>query len=194
MRKEVCHLVIMEDERPRRVNGLSPPYTGAQLSTWILLPVLVLQFLFFSTPLLPLEASIPCTLCFIALAGFSTYFAYVAMNIDPADPRLEPHDPNSESRWETDAPTKQCWICDKQVGEKSMHCKYCNKCVDHFDHHCMCKVFVFHFSATLFALWILTCMLWYHCKRTRQGSTLALAKPTTNSFLEPWFQSQECYL
>lgn len=88
MRKEVCHLVIMEDERPRRVNGLSPPYTGSQLSTWILLPVLVLQFLFFSTPLLPLEASIPCTLCFIALAGFSTYFAYVAMNIDPADPAL----------------------------------------------------------------------------------------------------------
>jgi hypothetical protein len=33
---------------------------------------------------------------------------------------------------------KQCWICDVQVHEQSMHCKYCNKCVGHFDHHCMC--------------------------------------------------------
>jgi hypothetical protein len=38
---------------------------------------------------------------------------------------------------------KQCWICDVQVHEQSMHCKYCNKCVGHFDHHCMCT-FVVH--------------------------------------------------
>ena len=35
---------------------------------------------------------------------------------------------------------KQCWICDTQVAEHSMHCKFCNKCVYHFDHHCMCKL------------------------------------------------------
>lgn len=34
---------------------------------------------------------------------------------------------------------KQCWICDTQVAKHSMHCKFCNKCVYKFDHHCMCK-------------------------------------------------------
>lgn len=38
------------------------------------------------------------------------------------------------------APTmKHCWICDVTVSAQSMHCKFCNKCVANFDHHCMCK-------------------------------------------------------
>lgn len=36
---------------------------------------------------------------------------------------------------------KQCWICDMQVADHSMHCKFCNKCVYKFDHHCMCTFF-----------------------------------------------------
>lgn len=142
--------------RPRRVNGLQPPYTATQLSTWIILPVLVLQFLFFVSPILPLSASIVCTIIFCGIAGAGTYFGYMAMKIDPSDPRLLLHGssansgtntgqsssshPNHEHRpVDPNEPTKQCWICDIQVGEKSMHCKFCNKCVDHFDHHCMCK-------------------------------------------------------
>ena len=82
------------------------------------------------------------------------------MYIDPSDPRLlhanEMNNNNtnndnnanasgngnglsSRHRWSPEEPTRQCWICDVRVGEQSMHCKFCNKCVDHFDHHCMCK-------------------------------------------------------
>jgi hypothetical protein len=39
-------------------------------------------------------------------------------------------------------PMKQCWICNAQVAEPSMHCKFCDKCVYHFDHHCMCTFMV----------------------------------------------------
>jgi hypothetical protein len=42
----------------------------------------------------------------------------------------------------TNEPMKQCWICDTSVAEHSMHCKFCNKCVYGFDHHCICT-FVF---------------------------------------------------
>lgn len=129
----------MDLTRPRRTNGLNPPYTPAQVATWVFLPLLCLEFLFFVTPLLPLAASIPCTIFFMASAFASVFYAYTAMKIDPADPRLctsvTTRNNNSEA-------TKQCWICDIQVGEKSMHCKFCNKCVDHFDHHCMCKLLV----------------------------------------------------
>ena len=144
---------MSDSVRPRRVNGLSSPLTAAQVSTWVFLPILVVEFLVFVSPMLPLAASIPCTLVFCGLAGAATYFGYMAMKIDPADPRLFTEggngangNSNGHSRnhpWDPDAPTKQCWICDVQVGEKSMHCKFCNKCVDHFDHHCMCKFRVF---------------------------------------------------
>jgi palmitoyltransferase ZDHHC1/11 len=125
----------MDLERPRRVNGLSRPYTAAQISTWVFLPMLVLQFLFFAAPLLPMAASISCSIIFCGLAACSSYFGYLSMKVDPRDPRLVSNNPIDSF----DGPTKQCWICDAQVGEKSMHCKFCNKCVDHFDHHCMCK-------------------------------------------------------
>ena len=140
---------MTDSERPRRINGLSPPYTAAQLSTWVFLPTLVLEFLFFASPLLPLAASIACSLIFFFSAAASTYFALKAMKTDPADPRIcsrsetgDGHD--GACAWDPNEPTKQCWICDVQVGEKSMHCKFCNKCVGHFDHHCMCK-FSCHF-------------------------------------------------
>jgi len=136
--------------RPTRKNGLSPPFTPAQVSTWVFLPTLVLEFLFFVSPILPLAASIPCTLIFCGFAAASTYYGYMAMKTDPSDPRLlhannnnNNNDDNGDSgshshrHWDPEEPTKQCWICDVQVGEKSMHCKFCNKCVDHFDHHCM---------------------------------------------------------
>ena len=140
---------MADPERPRRSNGLQPPYTPAQVSTWVLLPVLVLEVLFFVSPILPLPASIPCTLLFCGFAGASTYFGIMAMKIDPSDPRLL-HSHNNDNdggngdgnrscrHWDPQEPTKQCYICDIQVGEKSLHCRFCNKCVDHFDHHCMC--------------------------------------------------------
>ncbi|VEU40900.1 unnamed protein product [Pseudo-nitzschia multistriata] len=139
-----------DSARPTRKNGLSPPYTPAQISTWVLLPFLVLGFLFFVSPILPLAASIPCTILFVLSAIASIYHGYMAMYIDPSDPRLlnanHSNNQNQSGRGngacencyvDPEEPTKQCWICDVQVGEKSMHCKFCNKCVDHFDHHCM---------------------------------------------------------
>lgn len=130
----------MDPNRARRINGLSRPYTPAQLSTWVLLPVLVLEFCLFNTPLLPLVPSIVCTVLFCLFALSSTYFAYTAMSIDPKDPRVPPFGANDDGCRDVEGEeTKQCWLCDVQVGIKSMHCKFCNKCIDHFDHHCLCK-------------------------------------------------------
>lgn len=136
--------------RPTRKNGLSPPYTPAQVSTWVFLPTLVVEYLLVVSPLLPLAVSIPCSIVFCSLVGFSVGYAYKAMKTDPSDPRLvhyrEQNNNNNQcenvesgrnTNWDPQDPTKQCWICDIQVGVKSMHCKFCNKCVDHFDHHCM---------------------------------------------------------
>ena len=159
--------------RTVRLNGLVRPYTPTQISTWFFLPTLVLEFLFFVSPILPLAASIPCTIVFCGFAASSTYFGYMAMKIDPSDPRLHINNNNNDDddddnnnnnnggngiscrHFDPQEPTKQCWICDIQVGEKSMHCKFCNKCVDQFDHHCMCK----YWNRGLFCLVVLFCFV-----------------------------------
>jgi hypothetical protein len=71
-----------------------------------------------------------------------------------ADGTIEPRNPpltrleriyvifNQERHEEFRLPMEQmkhCWICDLPVADHSMHCKFCNKCVYQFDHHCMCK-------------------------------------------------------
>jgi hypothetical protein len=107
------------------------------------------------------------------------------MSTDPADPRLEGAitnntddgvGPSTPCSWDPNEPTKQCWICDIQVGEKSMHCKFCNKCVDRFDHHCMCKFVALIFLNRKRFTDCLTALV--------QGSTPVLAKPTTLIFSE----------
>ncbi|CAN0420362.1 unnamed protein product, partial [Ectocarpus sp. 8 AP-2014] len=29
-----------------------------------------------------------------------------------------------------------CFLCQLHVNKGSRHCRYCDKCVDRFDHHC----------------------------------------------------------
>lgn len=179
----------MDHERPRRVNGLARPYTPAQVSTWVFLPALVLEFLFFVSPLMPLAAAVPCTIIFCALAAGSAYFGYIAMKIDPSDPRLGAEQGASDCS----GPTKQCWICDAQVGEKSMHCKFCNKCVDHFDHHCMwlntCigKANYPYFFRTMVSI---TAMLFVHgAIQLALVVDIFVGNGETRSRTEDWFQS-----
>ena len=59
-----------------------------QISTWFVLPALVIQFLLFISPILPLAASIACTLVFIASCAAAALFGFMATAIDPIDPRI----------------------------------------------------------------------------------------------------------
>jgi len=145
------------NDSPRRKNGFSTPYTGAQLSTWVALPMLVVEFVLLVAPVLPLAAMIPCTIIFALTAVLAAYYAFLAQYIDPMDEHLAKHlqlmeESNSEAQLTNHGfgsclggvndevePLKHCWICDTQVAEHAMHCKFCNKCVGNFDHHCMCK-------------------------------------------------------
>ena len=154
----------MSDAIPRRRNGFTAPYNLPQISAWAALAATLLHFLLGVTPILPLKASIPLTAFFLFLIGLVFLYGIRAIVVDSMDVYLEQHlrgqrggDVSKESGWKdrvynaynrprtgvaplaADA-MKQCWICDVQVVDSSMHCKYCNKCVGKFDHHCMCKL------------------------------------------------------
>lgn len=131
----------------RRKNGFSLPLNKSQICAWIALVATFVEFIIFITPVLPLEASIPFTIVFTGLVGGILYYGGLTQLIDPIDVHLKQHLSSNnrtqqQQRQQIDLPQeemKQCWICDTQVAEHSMHCKFCNKCVYHFDHHCMCK-------------------------------------------------------
>mmetsp|Transcript_23844 Transcript_23844/g.44043 ORF Transcript_23844/g.44043 Transcript_23844/m.44043 type:complete len:348 (-) Transcript_23844:234-1277(-) len=131
-----------------RENGLQRPYNPMQIGTWVLLPTLLLQFLFFVSPVLPLAASIPCTIVFFAAACVASYFAYVTCKTNPIDERLARHlkrqenggaskETPPENEDDDSGETKFCWICQCSVSDHAMHCKFCDKCVSNFDHHCL---------------------------------------------------------
>jgi len=133
-----------------RRNGFEKPLNPMQVGTWALLPLLLLQFLFFALPILPVAASIPCTIVIFACGFSAAYYAYWVCITDPIDWRLQrhlkeqegancDHDNNNANRAscvKDDNDTKFCWVCSIDVHQLSMHCKFCNKCVGTFDHHC----------------------------------------------------------
>lgn len=147
---------LPRNNQDRRSHGFQPPFTPAQVATWIALPMLVIEFLVFVSPILPLEASIPCTIAFALTAVLAAYYAYLATVTDPLDEHLAKHlkkkasgedESNNNNGFggclgnpgEEVEPLKHCWICETQVAEHAMHCKFCNKCIGGFDHHCLCE-------------------------------------------------------
>lgn len=153
-----------------RTNGFESPHNAMQISTWVLLPLLVVHFGLFLTPTLPTILSIVFSTLYAVCAFASSYYTYVTTKTDSMDERLyehlrgKPH-PNVVKRKEklaarqskkkgvttptsgeaddtadeegSDEELKYCWVCQTEVHVQSMHCKYCDKCVSHFDHHCM---------------------------------------------------------
>ena len=135
-----------------------------QVATWVTLPTLMVQFLFFCSPVLPLPASIPVTVAFFGVSFACVYYGYLATATDPMDKHLtcalrrQQQDSEQQTNSNPSQPTgflalfytagaeqkpppegettKYCWVCETDVAEHAMHCKYCNKCISQFDHHC----------------------------------------------------------
>jgi len=150
---------------PRRKNGLTRPYASGQISAWFALLATFLEFILVVSPLMPIAASVPVSIYFVFLVGGSFYYGFLTQVIDPMDKHLAKYlreqastrslennnddksclsklyfkfNPLSNEPLPNES-MKHCWICDVQVAEHAMHCKFCNKCVGHFDHHCVCK-------------------------------------------------------
>lgn len=183
-----------------RTNGFQRPYNAMQISTWILFPLLYVQFFTCISPILPsLVASIIVSVIFGVAGLISLYLGYKASVIDPTDSHVKaeastqqsPQNHNGNDQGEGEQrqgeETKYCWVCQTHVHEKSMHCKFCDKCVQHFDHHCQwlntCvgRPNYAYFFGTLCALSAFLCVnaiastyitvTYFTQRRTQDGST-----------------------
>jgi len=66
-----------------------------QISTWFMLPTLMIEFFLFCTPILPLVESILVTVVFMGACIATCVFGYLSTALDPMDPRLSHDDGNN---------------------------------------------------------------------------------------------------
>ena len=127
---------------PRRTSGFDKPYGTLQISTWIVYPIFLLDFLLIrSVILFHVNPSLGATATgfYVCFAILVLYYVYKTCVTDPIDQQLELHlNPSCELDWKIpeEEQMKHCWVCQARVRPKSLHCKHCQKCVSKFDHHC----------------------------------------------------------
>lgn len=140
-----------------RTNGFQAPCNAMQITTWVLIPLLLLHYSICITPVLPLVISLPLTILYFLTSCAATFYGYITTKTDSIDHLLYQHlhgsphpravlstappspaeETASNATPQTPEETKYCWVCQTNVYAQSMHCKYCDKCVSVFDHHCM---------------------------------------------------------
>mmetsp|Transcript_13124 Transcript_13124/g.19570 ORF Transcript_13124/g.19570 Transcript_13124/m.19570 type:complete len:329 (-) Transcript_13124:60-1046(-) len=121
-----------------RHNGLEKPYNWMQVSTWIILPTLLLQFFFFASPLLPLAASIPCSIVVFFFGALTAYKAIKTTITDPADSHSQKktQGANFTDEEKAEEEARHCHHCESNVNNNAVHCNICHKCIEGYDHHC----------------------------------------------------------
>mmetsp|Transcript_27933 Transcript_27933/g.41239 ORF Transcript_27933/g.41239 Transcript_27933/m.41239 type:complete len:353 (-) Transcript_27933:237-1295(-) len=164
----------------KRRNGLAAPHSKMQISTWFMLPALMLEFFFFCTTNLPLVASILVTCLFVATCISACLFGYLATALDPMDPRLShDNDGNTEDvsscchrlfsipqrcieikttkiDEENDGENKNV-RSDAVAGERTKYCWVCEQDVAEHSMHCKyCNKCVSHFDHH--CQWLNTCV------------------------------------
>ena len=132
------------DRTPKvRENGFEKPFAEEQLMTWALFPSVMIHFIAFLQPLLwkDIASQVAIPVVFYVAAVLTSFGVYSTCSINPCDANILPRDHPRRKEKEsegamTSADSIYCYVCEKGVHKSSKHCKFCQKCVTSFDHHC----------------------------------------------------------
>ena len=147
-------LIAAKNQRVR-THGFEPPFSFAQVSSWVLAVVLFITFIIALICLVRIEneqSETLFTLCILTITYLISYgsmvvYTYRVTISDPTDPtvalerayhaqmKFEDSRNNSVS-FQTKDYQFYCDICDTHVLPDTKHCQMCNRCSYDFDHHC----------------------------------------------------------
>jgi len=74
-----------------RKNGFQRPFSFMQMSTWAIIPILIVQFTLCLTIVLPQYLSIPFTVVYYIFTLLSVYYGYRTSSVDSSDEMLYHH-------------------------------------------------------------------------------------------------------
>ena len=105
------------------------------MNIWFVFPFLFIHFWAFLYPLIwdTIEAQVLLCLAFMLPFGAAIIAGSVCGAIDPADDYVI----TCNNEGHGDQSRVYCYLCEINVGLTSKHCRYCDKCVVGFDHHCV---------------------------------------------------------
>lgn len=118
-----------------RTDGTQRPFHPLQQVTWVLFPLIVLEYFFLVFPLMQYTLRVIFSSLFFLFSVGVIFYGYDATATDPIDPNLKTHLHHRRSSQKGDD-TIYCYLCEVHVHESSKHCRICGKCVERFDHHC----------------------------------------------------------
>ena len=121
----------------RRRNGWQAPFNRYQFAVWVIFPLIFIHYFAFIYALLrTLAAQVAVTVVFVLAFGVAVVAGVVCSTMDPADNYIL-----SGAVDDVDATSANervyCYLCEVNVGLTSKHCRYCDKCIVGFDHHCV---------------------------------------------------------
>lgn len=150
-------------ERGRRLNGIQLPLHPLQLSGWVAIIGFGVSTYLVLIP--ALHPTLQTPLIYVVGCLYAIHFAthLAALLIDPSDvelrkqcsKRIVPEFDRTKHAHVIE--NGRCHLCNIKIkSSRTKHCSVCNKCVEHFDHHCKWYVFCWRWS-WLRHFWLFVC-------------------------------------
>ncbi|KAK9822988.1 hypothetical protein WJX81_001434 [Elliptochloris bilobata] len=122
-----------------RAHGFQWPPNAYQAAALLVGLTLVAGYYSITVPLIQSPAlRIAAAALYTGLAALTAVFYIVVMLTDPSDPGLTLTAASRKGACVAESALQEhCHLCQAQVLITSKHCRRCNRCTKHFDHHCV---------------------------------------------------------